>query len=240
MQESMKGIYDEKYYQRRKYEFESRYPYLSALAKTLVEEFNPKSVLDVGCAKGYLVYAFRHLGVEAYGVDISEYAISQSPGEIRDALFNIDVDSQRLPFEDDTFDLVTAPEVIEHLQNHDHLLSEIRRALKPKGIVFMATPTRRWLDVFLTLIGAGGYGRFGRNPSHVNIHSRSFWISTFESYGFYHIGDFPRQQHKKAFSLCPPASRIARFMVRFGGIGKWVRDQLAFAVRTDTFLFRLE
>ena len=46
-----------------------------------------QTICDFGCAKGYLVYALRLLGYDAYGVDISEYAIS-SPGkqDIDDAL----------------------------------------------------------------------------------------------------------------------------------------------------------
>ena len=40
------------------------------------------TVLDFGCAKGYTVHALRLLGYEAYGVDISEYAISQAPKEV--------------------------------------------------------------------------------------------------------------------------------------------------------------
>ncbi len=41
-----------------------------------------ETVLDFGCAKGYTVHALRLLGYAAYGVDISEYAISQAPKEV--------------------------------------------------------------------------------------------------------------------------------------------------------------
>jgi len=41
------------------------------------------SLLDFGCAKGYYVKAFRMLGIDAFGVDISEYAISQAPEDVR-------------------------------------------------------------------------------------------------------------------------------------------------------------
>ena len=40
------------------------------------------NILDFGCAKGYSVYALRLLGYKAWGVDISEYAISQAPKEV--------------------------------------------------------------------------------------------------------------------------------------------------------------
>ena len=41
-----------------------------------------ETILDFGCAKGYSVYALRLLGYKAWGVDISEYAISQAPKEV--------------------------------------------------------------------------------------------------------------------------------------------------------------
>ena len=45
-------------------------------------------ILDVGCAKGFLLYEFYKLGISGvYGIDISEYAISQVPEEIRDRCF---------------------------------------------------------------------------------------------------------------------------------------------------------
>lgn len=237
MQKSVKHFYTEDYYKRRKYEFDSRYPFLSRIAKTLVEKFDPKSVLDVGCAKGYLVCAFRDLGVEAYGVDISEWAISESPPEVRDRLFNIDVDSDPLPFEDEAFDLVTATEVVEHLANHNQLLSEVKRVLKPEGIVFISAP-RRFVDTFGWLVGVGGYGRFGHNPTHVNVHPKSFWIMTFKACGFDYMGDFPREALKESLHLSAPNSKIARFLVKFGKVGKWLRKEWAFALRSETLLFR--
>ena len=51
-------------------------PFFENIAKNIVELFDPKTVLDAGCAFGYLVKAFRDLGIEAYGFDISEYASS--------------------------------------------------------------------------------------------------------------------------------------------------------------------
>ena len=51
--------------------------FLKNIAGRIYEDRKPESVLDVGCAMGYLVEALRDLGVEAYGVDVSEYAISK-------------------------------------------------------------------------------------------------------------------------------------------------------------------
>lgn len=45
-----------------------------------------ETILDIGCAKGYMVKAFRWLGRDAYGYDISAYAIEQADQEIKDFL----------------------------------------------------------------------------------------------------------------------------------------------------------
>ncbi len=237
MQKSMRHFYTEDYYKRRKYQFDLVYPSLSTTARTLVEKFDPKTVLDIGCAKGYLVYAFRNLGLEAYGVDISEYATSQGPPEIRNRLFNVDVEHEQLPFGDETFDLVNATEILEHLINHKSLLSEIRRVLKAQGIVFTAGLRTSRVSI-RTLAGTTDFGRFDSNPTHVNRQPKSFWIREFKSHGFNHIGEPPRQAVKEALHLSYPLSRIGRFLMKFGAPGRWLRVELAFVMRKRTILFR--
>ena len=64
-------------------------------------------VLDYGCAKGYMVKALRLLGVDAYGYDISEYAINKAPHETAQYLHNT------LP--DNKFNWVIAKDVLEHI-----------------------------------------------------------------------------------------------------------------------------
>src|SRR6187551_3121714 len=54
-----------------------------AFAATLVDRYHPMRVLDVGCAKGFLVENLRDYGVDAFGVDNSEYAISEVREDIK-------------------------------------------------------------------------------------------------------------------------------------------------------------
>lgn len=42
-----------------------------------------KKVLEIGCAKGFLIQELRARGVKAYGIDVSEYAIAQAPDEVK-------------------------------------------------------------------------------------------------------------------------------------------------------------
>lgn len=80
-------------------------------------------VLDVGCAKGFLVHDLRTVaGSDAVGVDVSEYAIENALPEVRE---HVSVaDAVELPFEDSSFDLVLAINTLHNLR-----LPELERAL---------------------------------------------------------------------------------------------------------------
>ena len=57
--------------------------FFGTIADQVVAEIKPRRVLDVGCAKGFLVEALRDRGVEAFGIDVSEYAIGEVRPDIR-------------------------------------------------------------------------------------------------------------------------------------------------------------
>jgi hypothetical protein len=57
--------------------------FFGAIADSIVQEIQPDSVLDAGCAMGFLVEALRQRDVEAFGVDISEYAIEKIHPDIQ-------------------------------------------------------------------------------------------------------------------------------------------------------------
>ncbi len=76
-----KTFYDEAYFHggSKGYGDYSYHPRWMDVARWVKSRWQPTSVLDVGCAKGFLVQELRMLGVEAYGVDISEYAVNAAP-----------------------------------------------------------------------------------------------------------------------------------------------------------------
>jgi len=191
------GFYDEEYYRNKGYTLKQQYETFHELAGHLKGHFNPRSVLDVGCSIGVLVKAFRDLGIESYGVDFSEYAVSHAPREVRPFLSRVDVDREKLPFEEGRFDLITMLEVLEHLHDHRHLIREARRVLRDGGGVFVTTPLESspW------------------EPSHINIHPRKFWVEEFENFGFRYARDV-------AHSF-PPVMGASRLLTKVGIIGSW-------------------
>jgi SAM-dependent methyltransferase len=86
------------------------------LAMTLIDHLDIKrtdKVLDIGCAKGYLVKAFRMLYRQAWGIDKSNYAIDKVDPEVIDFCFRCAIG--HISYLPDTFQLAIAKDVFEHL-----------------------------------------------------------------------------------------------------------------------------
>lgn len=102
-----------------------------------------KTVLDLGCNTGYGSHIINNVCKKITGVDVSEKAI-----EIARKLYgseDIDfqvIDGKKLPFKDNTFDMVISFQVIEHIVEYESYINEIRRVLSPDGRVIFTTPNR--------------------------------------------------------------------------------------------------
>ncbi len=83
------------------------------------------SILDVGCAKGFMLYDFTRIvpGITVAGIDISDYALSQAREEVKPFLSKASCDA--LPFTDNSFDLVVSIATIHNLDIHG-----VKRSLK--------------------------------------------------------------------------------------------------------------
>lgn len=96
-------------------------------------------ILDLGCGTGILQEQFsKRFNVNAYGIDISQEAISycKKRGLSQVRIF----DGRRIPFKADYFSLVTAIDVIEHIQDDMYALREIKRVLVGNGLGFFLVP----------------------------------------------------------------------------------------------------
>jgi ubiquinone/menaquinone biosynthesis C-methylase UbiE len=98
-------------------------------------------VLDLGCNNGYGSYKLSQYGHEVIGVDVSSEALADA--KRRFSAVNLEfrqVSGLELPFESNSFDLITSFQVIEHIVDMEPYVNEIRRVLKPGGIVAFTTP----------------------------------------------------------------------------------------------------
>jgi SAM-dependent methyltransferase len=99
-------------------------------------------ILDAGCGTGLLMQQLQPLG-RVEGVDISEEALEFCRKRGLENVRRADV--IELPFGDESFDMITALDVVEHLDDDVAALREFRRVLRPGGRVFIFVPAHRWL-----------------------------------------------------------------------------------------------
>lgn len=106
-----------------------------------------RRVLDAACGMGYGTIALLDSGaVEVVGVDRDEEVVrSVAAAAPTGARFDVG-DLLSLPYDDDEFDFAVCFEAIEHVDDPDRVLDELRRVLRPDGLLAISTPNR---DVYL-------------------------------------------------------------------------------------------
>jgi 2-polyprenyl-3-methyl-5-hydroxy-6-metoxy-1,4-benzoquinol methylase len=96
-------------------------------------------LLDVGCATGFFLEAASEEGFDVRGVEFSTVAISLVRPDIRERVVCGDVNAL-LAQETEKFDVVTAFDIIEHVQNPVGFLQDIREILRPGGVLTLSSP----------------------------------------------------------------------------------------------------
>ncbi|MGB0579782.1 MAG: class I SAM-dependent methyltransferase [Limisphaerales bacterium] len=120
-----------------------------------------KSHLDIGSGRGELIGILQDkFGFESKAVDYTD-EMMQREGQTVDI---VDLNESGLPYDDATFDVVTATEVIEHLEHGRKLLREISRVTKPGGLVVITTPNILNLNSRLRFLWFGFWNLFGPLP----------------------------------------------------------------------------
>ena len=130
----------------RKYGY-GGYSYNSRFWQPVVPDFikyysldNNSSILDIGSGKGFMLRDFKEVlpGLQIKGIDISEYAIQNSLGDIKD--YQDVGDAKDLPYEDDSFDLALSIVTLHNLPREEcaQSLKEITRVSKNSFITLDA------------------------------------------------------------------------------------------------------
>jgi SAM-dependent methyltransferase len=136
--------------------------FFGEVADAIVREFHPTSVLDAGCAMGFLVEELRKRGVDASGIDVSEYAISQVHDSVAD---RCSVASLTEPL-DRRYDLITCIEVLEHVPPAETDLAIANLCAATDQLLLSSTP-----------------GDFGE-PTHLNVQPPEGWSAKLAQHGF--------------------------------------------------------
>jgi len=170
------SFYDESYY-GTSYD-QSGVPYrrgeklwvelFDTIASSIVNTLGPRTVLDAGCATGMLVEALRDRGVDAWGIDISTWAIDQIPDPIR-SFCKVGSITDELQGQ---FDLITCLEVLEHLPPSLAADCVANLCRHTDAVLFSSTP-----DDF-------------DEPTHLNVEPGSYWAQLFFHQGFLRDVDY--------------------------------------------------
>jgi hypothetical protein len=152
------------------------------IADHIQDEIAPATVLDAGCALGFLVETLRARGIEAYGIDISDYAIQQVIEEIKPYCV---VGSVLDPFPR-KYDLIVCIEVLEHLSPAECDQAIANFCQSADEVMFSSTP-----DDY-------------REATHINVRPPDYWAGIFARYGFYRDVDYD------ASYITPWAMRFVR------------------------------
>jgi SAM-dependent methyltransferase len=138
------------------------------IAGRIVDDLSPTTVLDAGCAWGFLVESLRQRGVEAWGVDISDYAIAQVHPTVKPFCW---VGSVGDPFPQ-KYDLIVSIEVLEHLHRPESERALANLCQHSDDILFSSTP----FDY--------------KEVTHFNVQPPEYWAELFARQGFYRDMDF--------------------------------------------------
>ena len=107
-----------------------------------------KAVLDVACGEGYGSDILSRSASSVVGVDIATQAVEHATERYgSDKLSFVAASAAHLPFDDAQFDAVVSFETIEHHDQHDEMMSEIRRVLKPGGLMIMSSPNKQHYSI---------------------------------------------------------------------------------------------
>jgi ubiquinone/menaquinone biosynthesis C-methylase UbiE len=104
-----------------------------------------KIVLDIACGEGYGSNHLAGVAKFVYGVDISADTIVAARSKYRaNNLSFLEGAADAIPLETASVDVVVSFETIEHHYRHEEMLLEIKRVLKPEGILIMSSPDKKY------------------------------------------------------------------------------------------------
>jgi cyclopropane fatty-acyl-phospholipid synthase-like methyltransferase len=142
--------------------------FFGTIADHIVSDIKPRTVLDAGCAMGFLVEALRDRGIEAFGVDISEYAISQVRSDIKPYCRQGSVTDPQT----ERYDLIVSIEVLEHLPTEEAIKAVSNLCSATDDFIFSSTP----IDY--------------QEITHFNVQPPEWWTELFARQGFFRDVDY--------------------------------------------------
>ena len=151
-------------------------------------------ILDFGCGAGHTVYSLVDAGyANAFGFDVKDYLELRKPTD-RERFFFADPLRERLPFDDDSFDLIISNNVFEHVMNQVGIFRELHRIMRSDGHALNIFPARYSLIEQHIRVPLGG------------VIAHRWWYKLWASLGI-------RNEYQKKLSAAETADSNAFFFV---------------------------
>jgi SAM-dependent methyltransferase len=173
--------------------------FFSGIADRIVTDIAPKTAIDAGCAMGLLVEALRERGVEAWGVDVSPFAIQRVPDSVQRFCRQASIVE---PFPQRA-DLIVCIEVMEHMPPAEADAAIANLCAHTDDVLFSSSPNDH------------------REPTHVNVRPAEDWAEQFARHRFFRDPEFD------ATFVTPWAARFRRSSDPFHRIVRAYERRLA-------------
>jgi len=142
-------------------------------------------LLEVGCGLGYFLHHAEKWfpQSELLGLDIHEMALNYAAKHLNRAKLTRH-DAHTLPFDHNTFDLLVALHLIEHLREPEKFFSEAKRVLKPEGLLIIATPNPAGIPARLLRDKWHSF-----HTEHISLRAPNQWGEVIKESGFQILED---------------------------------------------------
>lgn len=208
MSKKLANHYTKQYFEER----DNLDQHIAESIRLFMREHKLKSLLDVGCGTGRMVKYFCDLGFNALGCDIYDGAL-KAARKINKKNTIIKASATKLPFKNNSFDMITAISVIEHLKpkEAEKFLIETKRVLKPNGSIFLVTPN--YATPIRLLQGKKWFAY--SDPTHINFYTPKSLSALLKSFGFINT--------KSRFKVKYGPTFYSDFSPFFGKLPSWTK-----------------
>ncbi len=106
------------------------------------EDFTGLAIADVGCSVGFVADELRRRGGNVTGVDIDVPGLARAHERFGAGILFLCADGEALPWADDSLDVIVFNHIYEHVLDPDAVIAELRRVLKPDGVLYLGLGNR--------------------------------------------------------------------------------------------------